>query len=197
MRVLDVATGPGGVAVRAAARGAVVSGVDLAPRMIALAAQRAPQLEFRVADVKRSRLRRPRLRPWSVISVWAISPGPRGHWRNVCGCSSPGQAELLLVGYPRTDADPRGVDGGHEEVGAAPPPDLPAGPPLFQFAAADAFAALLAAAGLQEVAIQGHAYTHWSRCPRPGCAVPWGVWHAPRPPFTCRTPRRSSDPAGV
>src|SRR5262245_65868603 len=52
MRVLDVATGPGVVAFRAANRGASsVVGVDLAPRMLELASTAYPGIEFRIADV--------------------------------------------------------------------------------------------------------------------------------------------------
>ncbi len=51
-RLLDVATGPGQVAAQAAARGAVVIGVDLAPRMIELATQLHPTLTFHIADVE-------------------------------------------------------------------------------------------------------------------------------------------------
>jgi SAM-dependent methyltransferase len=46
-RVLDVASGPGYVAARAAQRGASVVGVDIAEAMISLARRLHPQLEFR------------------------------------------------------------------------------------------------------------------------------------------------------
>jgi ubiquinone/menaquinone biosynthesis C-methylase UbiE len=53
-RILDVATGPGVVAFRAAARGASsVVGVDLAPEMVRLASAAAsPSVEFREADAE-------------------------------------------------------------------------------------------------------------------------------------------------
>ena len=52
-RVLDVATGPGLVAFRAAGRGAAaVTGVDLAPRMLELAAAQCPRVDFRQADAE-------------------------------------------------------------------------------------------------------------------------------------------------
>jgi SAM-dependent methyltransferase len=47
---LDLATGTGGVAVRAAAAGADVTGSDIAPAMIEAARARAPQVCFDVAD---------------------------------------------------------------------------------------------------------------------------------------------------
>ncbi len=52
-RVLDVTTGPGVVAFRAAARGASsVVGVDLAPEMVRLASAAYPSVEFREADAE-------------------------------------------------------------------------------------------------------------------------------------------------
>jgi len=51
-RVLDVATGPGYVAARAAARGAAAVGVDIAAAMVSLAARRHPELEFRQGDAE-------------------------------------------------------------------------------------------------------------------------------------------------
>ncbi|MBV8196003.1 MAG: class I SAM-dependent methyltransferase [Candidatus Dormibacteraeota bacterium] len=50
--VLDVATGPGYAASRAAERGADVVGVDVADAMVALASERNPQLDFRQADAE-------------------------------------------------------------------------------------------------------------------------------------------------
>ena len=52
MRVLDEATGPGYVAVAAAARGADVTAVDFAAAMVAEVRQRQPGLDVRQADVE-------------------------------------------------------------------------------------------------------------------------------------------------
>ena len=46
-RLLDVATGPGTLAAKAAERGARVIGIDIAPAMIALAHALHPHLDFR------------------------------------------------------------------------------------------------------------------------------------------------------
>src|SRR5437899_10875187 len=51
-RLLDVSTGSGGVARRAADLGASAIGVDLAPHMVALASTLHPHLTFKVADVE-------------------------------------------------------------------------------------------------------------------------------------------------
>ena len=55
-RVLDVATGPGWVAARAAERGASVVGIDVAEAMIARARNAYPGLEFRRADAHELRV---------------------------------------------------------------------------------------------------------------------------------------------
>ncbi|MDR3472404.1 MAG: class I SAM-dependent methyltransferase [Devosia sp.] len=52
MRILDVATGPGYVAVDAAARGAEAVGIDFAPEMAALAGRLNPGLDFRQGDAE-------------------------------------------------------------------------------------------------------------------------------------------------
>ena len=51
LRVLDLATGTGAVARAAARRGASVVGVDIAGQMLAIARERSPEIDFRVADV--------------------------------------------------------------------------------------------------------------------------------------------------
>ena len=51
-RLLDVASGPGYVAAKAAERGASVVGVDIADAMISLARRLHPQLEFRSGDAE-------------------------------------------------------------------------------------------------------------------------------------------------
>ncbi len=51
-RWLDVATGTGEVAIRAAAAGADVTGIDIAPGVIAEARAKAPALRFELADVQ-------------------------------------------------------------------------------------------------------------------------------------------------
>lgn len=51
-RVLELASGTGHLAEAATARGATVVGVDVAENMVALARERAPDGEFRVADAE-------------------------------------------------------------------------------------------------------------------------------------------------
>ncbi len=49
-RVLDVATGPGIIAAAALQRGATAKGIDFAENMIAVAQEKYPSIDFRVAD---------------------------------------------------------------------------------------------------------------------------------------------------
>jgi SAM-dependent methyltransferase len=51
-RWLDVATGTGAVAIRAAAAGAEVTGVDIAPGMLEVARAKAPEIDFDLGDVQ-------------------------------------------------------------------------------------------------------------------------------------------------
>jgi SAM-dependent methyltransferase len=50
--LLDVATGPGYVAAAAAAKGAIVTGVDFSPTMVEIARRLYPSLEFREGDAQ-------------------------------------------------------------------------------------------------------------------------------------------------
>lgn len=52
-KVLDVACGTGDMAVELLRQGCSVTGVDLSKEMVAIAKQKAPQAEYRLADVER------------------------------------------------------------------------------------------------------------------------------------------------
>jgi SAM-dependent methyltransferase len=160
-RLLDVATGPGGVATRAAARGAVVSGIDLAPGMVALAAQRFPQIDFRVADVEF--LPFPAASFDAVVCNFGVGHFPKPE-QALAECvrvlARTGRLSFSWWDVPARTRIQGVLIEALQEVGAAPPVDLPAGPPLFRFADEAALAALLRSAGLQDVTVQGHAFVH-------------------------------------
>ena len=154
-RLLDVASGPGYVAARAAERGADAVGVDLSEAMLSFARSRSSDVEFVRGDA-------------------TALPFPDASFD---GCVA---AFLLLhVGRPeRVAAEAaRVVVGGGRvaftvwdeplrsrwlgvlldavaNVGAPPPADVPPGPPIFRFADDAEFAALLEAAGLTDVAVE-------------------------------------------
>lgn len=52
IRLLDMASGPGQIAARAAERGATVTGSDFSAEMVALARELQPGVDFRVADAE-------------------------------------------------------------------------------------------------------------------------------------------------
>ena len=134
-RVLDLATGPGYAAAEAAALGASVVGVDIAPAMVELARRLHPAVEFRVAqaealpfeddafDAVVSNFVVPHLsRPERAVSelVRVLRGGGR---LALTTWDQPDRMRFLGVFL---DA--------FAEAGAAPLPDIPAGPAFFQFA---------------------------------------------------------------
>jgi SAM-dependent methyltransferase len=146
-RVLDVATGPGYAAAACAVRGARVIGVDVAGAMVSLARRLRPEIEFRQADAERLPFRDGEFdavvanflilhvgRPERVAAELArvLAPGGRlalSTW------DVPARGRLVGV---LADAV--------RQAGAAPPADLPPGPPLFRFADEAEFARLLTGA---------------------------------------------------
>ena len=171
-RVLDVATGPGFVAAKAAERGAVVVGVDVAAAMVALARRLHPQLDFRqgdaealplpdgsfdavVANLLMLHLGRPER---GVPSSYACSP-PAAGCADGLGRSRSGAAD-------RRDA--RCARGG----GSGRAREIPVGPPFFRFSDEQEFARLLRDQGLEDVAVRTIAFTH-REPPRPRSGRGW------------------------
>jgi SAM-dependent methyltransferase len=153
--MLDVGTGPGFVAAAAAARGATVTGIDVAEAMVEIAQRRVPGGAFRLGSAEEL-------------------PLPDAAFDAVVG-----NFVLLHLGHPeRGAAEARRVlrAGGrgaftvwesaaanralgvfHEAVGGAgvePPADIPQGPPMFRFGDHDAFAALLRDASFTDIRIE-------------------------------------------
>jgi SAM-dependent methyltransferase len=161
-RVLDVATGPGVVAFAAARRGAaLIVGVDLSPRMIALAAQRSPRVGFSVADAENL--------PFAdgafdaVVCSFGIGHFPRperalAEFRRVLA-----RGGTVAVSWWDVPARHR-VNGiffdAMNEAGAGSPPGVPLGPPMFRFSDDDELCALMDSAGLTDVAIRSFLSVH-------------------------------------
>ena len=153
-RLLDVATGPGHLPARAAERGAVPVGVDVADAMVTRARELYPTLEFHRGDAEElpfadaefdavtanfllPHLARPERAMAELVRV--LAPGGR---LALATWDVPSRARLFgffLEAF--------------SEVGAAPPSDLPAGPDVFRFADDAAFTDLLATAGLRDVEV--------------------------------------------
>lgn len=154
VRLLDVACGPGHGTARAAALGASASGVDLSPGMLAQARLRHPGIDFRAADAQ-------------------VLPFADGHFDAVVcsfGLGHFPDAPRALAEFTRVTAPGGRVavswwDGPERsriqgvfadalrEAGARHPEALPAGPPVFRYSEPAALQALLAQAGLEDIAI--------------------------------------------
>jgi ubiquinone/menaquinone biosynthesis C-methylase UbiE len=159
-RVLDVATGPGYAAARAAARGAHAVGVDFSAEMVALARDLHPGVEFGEGD------------------AGALPFGDGAFDAVIANFLMPHVADLPAVarelarvtraggrvGLTTWDAEGavylRAVPEALEAAGARPPADLPPGPLFFQYAADADFAALLSGAGLASPEVSSFAFTH-------------------------------------
>jgi SAM-dependent methyltransferase len=68
--VLDLGCGPGHVAAYLAARGLAMQGLDLSPRMVAVARERHPALSFEVGDLRRLAAGGPRYA--GIVAFYAI-----------------------------------------------------------------------------------------------------------------------------
>jgi SAM-dependent methyltransferase len=161
MRLLDVATGSGVVAAHAVARRATVTGVDLSPRMVSLAAELNPGCTFREAAVESL--------PFddgcfdAVVCAFGI-----GHFPNAEAALAECTRVLAANGrlaFAWWDAPVRnGLHGplleAIKEADAKPPADLPAGPPMFRYSEDGEFTGLLTSAGLDEVTVSPHAFTY-------------------------------------
>jgi SAM-dependent methyltransferase len=161
-RVLDVATGPGGVAAAAAGRGAsTVIGVDLSPRMVALAASLHPEVEFREADAEAL--------PFAagdfdaVVSNFGVGHFPRPERAVAEFARVLARGGMAAVTWWEIPARNR-VNGvffeAVSEAHAAPPPDLPAGPAVFRFSDGAELVSLLAGVGLVDVALRDVTWAH-------------------------------------
>lgn len=165
-RVLDVATGPGYVAAKAAERGAATTGLDNSEAMLSVARRRNPAIEFRHGNVE-------------------ALPFPDGSFDAVVG-----NFIMLHLGRPeQATAEFRRVlaPGGRlaltvwdvpenarllgvlvDAVAAADaktPEDIPVGPPIFRFADEREFDRLLRSQGLEGVQVRTIAFSHASPSP--------------------------------
>lgn len=159
MRVLDVACGSGVIAKYAAKRGASVTGVDLAPRMLQLAARLNPECIFREASVDSMPFEDGAFD--ALVCAFGI-----GHFPDppaaVAECARVvrvgGMCAFAWWDVPTKNQIHGVLLAALEEINPKPPADLPAGPPLFRYSEDDAFRGLLESAGLQDVGIASHGF---------------------------------------
>jgi SAM-dependent methyltransferase len=161
-RVLDVAAGPGVLASRAAHRGASpVVGIDLAPRMVAIAAALHPRLDFRQGDAEH--LPFPDQSFDAVVSNFGIGhfPRPERAIREFARVLAPhGVVALSWWDVPARHRLNGIFFDAMNEVQASPPPDVPTGPPMFRFSDDQELSALIRSAGLAQVAVEAYAFVH-------------------------------------
>ncbi|HEX2468816.1 MAG TPA: class I SAM-dependent methyltransferase [Solirubrobacterales bacterium] len=160
-RTLDVATGPGYVAARAAERGASVIGIDVAEAMVSLAKRLHPGLEFRQADAQGLPFDDASFdavvgnflilhlgRPERATAEFARVLRPDGRLA-LTAWDLPEHARFLGV-FRDAVAEAR----------AQAPDDVPVGPDFFRFSVDGEFDALLREAGLEDRTVQTIAFTH-------------------------------------
>ncbi len=158
-RVLEIGSGPGYAAARAAERGASVVGVDVAAAMVALARDLHPGLDFRRADAEAL--------PFddgafdaAVGNFVVLHLGrPKRAVRELTRVLGPGGRVALTVWDLPDRMRLLGVLlDAIAEAGAVAPPDIPVGPPFFQYAVDEQFEALLESGGLSGVEVSTVAF---------------------------------------
>jgi SAM-dependent methyltransferase len=160
-RLLDVACGPGDATAAAAARGAIAVGVDLATAMVQVARRRHPGVPFLRATAEAL--------PFAPGTFDAVLGGLLVHHlaepvpvvRELARVLAPG-GRLVLTAWdvPERCALVGVLVDAIAEVGAAPPADLPPGPPFFQFSTDAALAGLLTGGGLGGAEVHTVAFAH-------------------------------------
>lgn len=159
--VLDVATGPGYVAAGAVARGAEAVGVDLSAEILALARRLHPAVRFQVADAAELPFGPAE---FDAVVAGFLVPHLADHDRTVAEfrrvVKAGGTIALSTWGSPDRVPLLGLIVAAVAAAGAAAPPDLPSGPPFFQYSDEQALAELLRRAGLTGVRMRTHTFVH-------------------------------------
>jgi SAM-dependent methyltransferase len=159
VRVLDVATGPGYAAARAAARGAAVVGVDFSSEMVALARELHPGIEFGEGDAGALRFEDGAFDAVVANFLMPHVADLPAVVRELARVTRAGGRVALTTWDAEGAIYARAVPEAVAAAGA-PPPDLPLGPPFFQYAGDAEFAGLLSGAGLAEPEVSAFAFSH-------------------------------------
>ena len=136
-RVLDVATGPGNVAAAAAARGAVVTGIDFSAAQIAIARGLNPGIAFEEGDAENLDFADASFD--AVVMNFGLLhfPNPERALAEAHRVLAPGGRLAFTVWAPPERAPPFAILMGSIEEHGTLEVDLPPGPPMFRFADPD------------------------------------------------------------
>jgi SAM-dependent methyltransferase len=154
LRVLDVGTGTGDAAARAAERGARATGVDVASAMVEIAARRHSAAAFVQASV--TELPFPDESFEAAVGNILIQhvAEPERAARELARVLVPGgRVALSTWDVPERSPFFAALLGAIADAEAPPPSEIPPGPAFFQFADETAFRALLLTAGFAAVRI--------------------------------------------
>ena len=159
--LLDVATGPGSLALEATKLGMICTGVDLSPGMVQLAENLHPGIAFRVADVEHL--------PFADASFDAVVcnfglghfPYPEASIAECVRVLKPsGRVALSWWEDPSKQRIQGLFREAIAEIGAAPPADVPQAHAIYRFADSREFHNLLQGAELIDVSIADHQTTY-------------------------------------
>jgi len=157
--VLDVATGPGYAAAAAVARGASAVGADLSEEMLAIARSAHPSITFVAAEAGALPFADG---TFDAVIANFLMPHVTDLPAVVAEMARlvrPGGRVALTTWDPEPPTFLNALLAAIAATGAVPPLSLPAGPPFFQYAADDEFAALLTGAGLASPEVSTVAFT--------------------------------------
>jgi SAM-dependent methyltransferase len=160
-RLLDVGTGPGHVAERAAARGARTVGIDLAEAMLAVARERLPGVEFVRGDAEE--LPFPDGSFDAVVGGFVLNhlPDPERAVAEAARVLVPGgTVAFSLWDRPERMRVTGVVAEAIEAAGVEPGDEIPPGPDPYRFAADDELRGLLERAGFDDVAVETLEFVH-------------------------------------
>ena len=159
--LLDVATGPGSLALQATKLGMICTCVDLSPGMIQLAEKSNPGIAFRVADVEHL--------PFADASFdGVVCNFGLGHFpypeASVAECVRVLKPDGRIALSWWDDPSKQRIQGlfreAIAEIGAAPPADVPQGHAIYRFADTQEFRNLLEGADLIDVGVEDHQTTY-------------------------------------
>lgn len=149
-RLLDVATGPGYVAARAAARGARATGLDRAPQMLEIARARHPELAFVEGDAEALGLDDASFDAAVASFCLLHLARPERAAAELARVVIPGGQVAVTVWNTPDRARLFGIVLESARAAGAVAPDLPPGPDFFRFASDAEMEKLLVEAGLRD-----------------------------------------------